>query len=84
MRPALFVAAASALALTLAACGSDTPAENSADALDAAAEQSTPEAANILEHRADQIEAQNVSDPAAVQNALQDAGNAPAAAVNRQ
>ena len=81
MRPALFAAA---FVLALAACGSDTPAENSADALDEAAEQSTPEAANILENRADQIEAGNVSDPAAVQNALQEAGNAQAASVNRQ
>ena len=81
MKPALFAAA---LGLALAACGSDTPAENSADALEEAAEQSTPEAADVLENRADQIESQNVSDPAAVQNALEEAGNAQAGAVNRQ
>lgn len=69
-----------ALAL-LAACGqSSTPAENKADQLDAAAAQSTPEAAAVLHNEADAIEANNSADAtgAEVQNALQNAGNAQA------
>jgi hypothetical protein len=76
-----FLASFAALgALLVAGCGSKTPAENSADQLDRAADQSTPEAANVLENQADQIRAGNVSDPNAAQNALQAAGNAQAAA----
>lgn len=71
---------AAAAAFALAACGSDSPAENSADALEEAAEVSTPEAANILENEADRIREQGVADPAAAQNALQQAGNAQAPA----
>ena len=82
MRSLSLIAAAGAFALT--ACGGGTPAENSADALDEAAEYSTPEAANVLENQADEIRDRNIADPAAVQNALQDAGNAQAGAANRQ
>jgi hypothetical protein len=75
--PILAVAAAFALS----ACGQDSPAENTADALEDAADQSTPEAAEVLENRADQIREQNVTAPldapnSPAQNALQDAGNA--------
>ena len=79
--PALALAAG----LGLVACGGQqTPAENTADALENAAEQSTPEAAAVLENQADQIRDSNVTQPiqepgSAGQQALQDAGNAQAA-----
>jgi hypothetical protein len=62
------------LALALAACGQNKAADNNAEALDRAAEQSTPEAADILRNAAD--------NGANVQGAMQDAGNAQAAAGN--
>ena len=71
-----FSLSAAGLALLLAACGGDTAAESTADNLEKAAEQSTPEAAAVLENAADQIEAGNVQDPAAGQKALEAAGNA--------
>lgn len=52
-----------AAAFVLAACGSQTPAENTADALKNAADQSTPEAAAVLDNAADQIQDQNISAP---------------------
>ncbi len=70
---------ASLASLALAACGGgSSPAENSAAALENAAEQSTPGAAAILENAADQVREQNVttspSDPdSPVQKALEDA-----------
>ncbi|TFI56821.1 hypothetical protein E2493_18225 [Sphingomonas parva] len=72
-------------ALGLSACGEKTPAENTAAALENAAEQSTPEAAAVLENQADQIRDQNVTAPISEpgspgQQALQEAGNAQAAA----
>ena len=71
------LAAAGFGALAIAGCGgSDSPAENRAEALEEAAEYSTPAAAEVLENKADQLREQNVADPAAVQNALQAAGNA--------
>ena len=79
--PALALAAG----LGLVACGGQqTPADNTADALENAAEQSTPEAAAVLENQADQIRDSNVTQPiqepgSAGQQALQDAGNAQAA-----
>jgi PBP1b-binding outer membrane lipoprotein LpoB len=69
-------ALAAPVALVLAGCGQNKAAENDADALDRAAEQSTPEAADILRNAAD-----NGAD---VQNAMQDAGNAQAEAGNGQ
>ena len=73
----LFTLAAGLGALALAGCGgSESPAENTADALDEAADYSTPEAANVLESSADQLREQNVADPDAAQNALEAAGNA--------
>jgi cytochrome c556 len=69
--------AAAIISLLLSACGGgQSPAENSAESLEAAAEQSTPEAAAVLENAADQIQDQNVQDPAAAQGALETAGNA--------
>ncbi len=76
--------AAAALALALAGCGRDTPAENSAEALEEAAEQSTPEAADVLENEADRLREQNVSDPAAADRAMSEAGNAQAPGRNAQ
>ncbi len=65
--------------LALAACGSGgTPAENTAEALEKAAEQRDPAAAAVLENAADEALEQNVADP---QQALQQAGNAQAATV---
>ncbi|HEX8667089.1 MAG TPA: hypothetical protein VF727_01790 [Allosphingosinicella sp.] len=77
MRSTAAASAAFALTLALAACGQSTPAENSADALENAAEQSTPEAAAVLENAAESIE-ENGGSPADVQNAMQAAGNAQA------
>ena len=59
---------AAALAIGLAACGQQGPAETKEEALEQAAEQSTPEAAAVLENAAEQ--------GANVQEALQAAGNA--------
>src|SRR5688572_32104948 len=69
---------AAAAAFTVAGCAQETPAENTADALEEAAEQSTPEAANALEDAAEQVREANISDPAAADRALQHAGNAQA------
>jgi hypothetical protein len=68
----------------LAACGGEQSAsQNTADQLEAAAEQSSPEAAQVLEDQADAIRDQNVMAPAGqpgspAQNALDQAGNAQA------
>ena len=68
-------------ALGMAGCGSpDSPVENQAEALEAAAESSTPEAADVLENRADQVREQGVAEANALDNALKDAGNAQAVA----
>lgn len=64
--------------LALVACGRETPAENTAEALEEAAEYSTPEAAEVLENSAEQVREENISDPDAVQQALEAAGNAQA------
>jgi hypothetical protein len=74
-----------AAAFALSACGGQTEAENTAAALEAAAEQSTPEAAAVLENAADQIEDQNVAAPISQpgspgQQAMQAAGKAQAQA----
>lgn len=58
--------------------GSGSPSENTASALEEAAEHSTPEAANVLDNAAEQVREQNISDPAAAQQALEAAGSAPA------
>jgi hypothetical protein len=64
----------------LSACGGSGPADNAADRLEEAAGQSTPEAANVLDNAAEQVREGNVANPdAAVQNAMQAAGNAQAA-----
>ena len=65
---------AAAAAFTVAGCAQETPAENTADALEEAAEQSTPSAAEVLENRADQVLEQNSLAPA--NGALEAAGNA--------
>jgi len=75
-------AAALLLAAPLAACGSGggSQSDNAADRLEQAADQSTPEAANVLDNAADQLRSGNVADEnAAVQGAMQAAGNAQAA-----
>ena len=59
---------AAALAIGLAACGQQGPAESKEELLEQAAEQSTPEAAAVLENAAEQ--------GANVQEAMQAAGNA--------
>ncbi|HEX8621110.1 MAG TPA: hypothetical protein VF718_03995 [Allosphingosinicella sp.] len=58
--------------LALAGCGENSAADNNAAALERAAEQSTPEAADVLLNAAE-----NGAD---VQDAMQAAGNAQAAA----
>lgn len=78
-RPVLL---ASAVALSLAACGgTQTTADNAADRLDNAADQSTPEAAAVLENQADAIRDQNSAASAGapgseVQQAMDKAGAA--------
>jgi hypothetical protein len=67
---------AAATAFALVACGQDTPAENTAEALEEAAEYSTPEAAEVLENAAEQVREENITDPDAAQQALNAAGNA--------
>jgi hypothetical protein len=61
----------------LAACGGGDPAENTADQLEAAADQSTPEAADVLDNAADRIEEGETGNASATaQEALNQAGNA--------
>jgi hypothetical protein len=60
-----------AVPLLLIGCGQNSAADNNAEALERAAEQSSPEAADVLRNAADQ--------GANVQEALQAAGNAQAA-----
>jgi hypothetical protein len=62
----------------LAACGQQSPAENKADQLDEAAEQSDPAAAEVLENAADQVREQDSTQPA--EGALENAANAAAPA----
>jgi hypothetical protein len=79
--PACFAALCALLA---AGCGgSKTPAENSAAMLDNAASQSGPEAAGVLNSDARMIREKNISDPNAVQAAMQDAGNAQSVGAHR-
>ncbi|WP_114953470.1 hypothetical protein [Sphingosinicella terrae] len=74
-------AAAAGLALALSACtGGGDRADNTADALEAAADQSSPAAANVLDNAAEQVREHNITDPAAAQEALEAAGNAQAPA----
>ena len=82
--PALAPALALAAALGLAACGGQSQAENTASALEEAAEQSTPEAAAVLENAADEVREQNVTAPIGQpgspgQKAMEAAGKAQAA-----
>ena len=73
-----------ALALVLAACGRPTPADNAADQLENAAEQSDPAAAAVLDNEADAIRDNGAavggsSDPdGPVQQAMKNAGEAQA------
>jgi len=60
-------------AAALAAC-SQSPAENTAEQLENAAEQSDPAAAAVLENRAEQVLEQNSTAPA--KGAMEAAGNA--------
>lgn len=76
-----YLSFAALAALLVAGCGgTNSPAENSADQLDNAAAQSSPEAANVLKNEADQIRATDNEDPNAAQAAMQEAGNVQAAA----
>ncbi len=72
MKPVFLVAA-----LLLASCGGSSPADNTADQLENAAEQSTPGAAQVLENAADRIEDSegNVAAEAEACRALEQAGN---------
>lgn len=64
-----------AFLLALGACGGEqTAAENTADQLDQAAEQSDPAAAEVLENAADEVRDQNSLAPA--NQALENAANA--------
>lgn len=72
-------AALFAATLTLAACGGNEGAEQAADQLDNAAEQSDPAAAQVLENAAEQV--RETGSPAAARNVLEQAGNAQAPTV---
>jgi uncharacterized lipoprotein YmbA len=68
-------------ALGLTGCAQSTPAENTADLLENAADQSTPAAAEALDNAADSVRENGVtgtlSDPnGSVQNAIEEAANA--------
>jgi hypothetical protein len=76
---------AAAAALSLAGCGGQSEADNTAAALEEAATQSTPEAAAVLENAADRIQEQNVTAPISQpgspgQQAMEAAGQAQAKA----
>ena len=64
--------------LALTACGGGgSPAENTADQLEAAADQSSEPAADVLDNAADRIEEGDVADPnLAAEQALNEAANA--------
>ncbi|WP_324751029.1 hypothetical protein SH591_06500 [Sphingomonas sp. LY54] len=63
--------------IALAACGgSGDPVDNTADQLEAAADQSDPAAAQVLDNAADQVREQD--DPALANGALEEAANAQA------
>ncbi|MFN3389635.1 MAG: hypothetical protein ACK40O_11960 [Allosphingosinicella sp.] len=79
-RTAPFIALAAA-GLALASCGGESPNENAAEALEEAAEQSTPAAADVLENAADGLREGDPDAPASVDAAMQAAGNAQAEAV---
>lgn len=65
--------------LLLAACGGQAPADNMSDRLDAAADQSTPQAADVLENAADRVEEAQGGEVNQIANqALEDAANAQA------
>ena len=66
--------------LLLSACGGGSQAENTADRLEEAAEQSDPAAAQVLQNAADEVSAGNMS----ADQAMQAAGNAQAATVGEQ
>ncbi len=70
------LAAAALAALMLASCSGDSAQEQEADKLEAAAEQSTPEAAAVLENAADRMEDGPGQNATAGQAALEAAGNA--------
>ena len=75
---------AAGLGFAAAGCGSESPAENKAEALEEAAEYSTPAAADVLENAAEEIREENITEPGVTQDALEAAGNAQAAAGNGQ
>jgi hypothetical protein len=75
-------AAALLLLGLLSACGGSDPAEQTADRLEEAAEQSDPAAAQVLENAADEVrDGDGAASGAAAQQALGQAGNAQAATV---
>lgn len=70
--------------LVLAACGEGTPADDTAEALEEAADVSTDAAAPILENAADRVEEQPAQANAIADQALRQAGNAQAGTENVQ
>jgi DNA-binding ferritin-like protein len=73
MRP---ITPACLAAAALLACAPERPAENVAETLEEAAEQSTPEAADVLENHAERIREEGAVPPGAVENALNEAAEA--------
>lgn len=75
MKTRMLLAVAGALAM--AACARETPAGNDAVEFDEAAAQDTPQAWNAFDNSAEVLRDTNVSDPVAVEAALDAAANAP-------
>ena len=76
--PAALLAVAVA---ALAGCGGESRNENAAEALEQAAEQSTPAAADVLENAADGLREGDADAPASVDAAMREAGAAQIEAV---
>jgi hypothetical protein len=76
-RPHLLLPLAASLALAACGGGGRSQSENQAEALEEAAEQSDPAAAQVLENAADEVREGGAN----AQQALQQAGNAQAATV---
>ena len=77
----LSIAVPAAALLVLTACGGDGQAEQTADKLEEAADQSGPAAAAVLENAAEDIRDGSAAPGQAAQEAMQQAGNAQAETV---
>lgn len=78
--PLPFLALAAA-GLALAGCGGESENQTAAEALEEAADQSTPAAADVLENAAEGMREGDPGAPASVDEAMRAAGNAQAEAI---